>query len=104
MKRSLLFLVTIGFLLVLSSGCATKDYVKQQMEPLLDRTSKTEATAQDAKKTAEDAKRIAEEAKRTAEECCEKAESAANRAEAAARKAEMAAEKSTKSFELQQRK
>jgi hypothetical protein len=89
--------MTIGFLLVMTSGCATKDYVKQQIEPLLDRISKSEAMAQDAKNTAE-------EAKKTAKECCEKAEGAANRAEAAARKAEMAAEKSTKSFELQQRK
>ena len=90
MKKSLSLLVTTGFLLVISSGCATKDYVKQQIEPLLDRISKAEAMAQDAKKTAE--------------ECCEKSEGAANRAEEAAKKAEAAAEKAKKSFELQQRK
>jgi hypothetical protein len=103
-KRSLSLLVMIGFLLVTTSGCASKDYVRQQIEPLLDRISKSEAVAQDAKKTAEEAKKTAEEAKEKSKECCEKAEGAANRAEAAARKAEMAAEKSTKSFELQQRK
>ncbi len=90
MKRSLSLLVTMGFLLVISSGCATRDYVRQQIEPLLDRVSKAEAMAQEAKKTAE--------------ECCEKSEGAANRAEEAAKKAEAAAEKAKKSFELQQRK
>ncbi len=83
MKKSLSLLVTMGFLLVISSGCATKEYVRQQMEPILDRLSKVEAQSK---------------------ECCETAESAAKRAEAAAKKAETAAEKSTKSFELQQRK
>jgi hypothetical protein len=83
MKRSLSLFVTMGFLLVIFSGCASRDYVKQQMEPLLDRLSKVEAMSK---------------------ECCEKAESAVKRAEAAAKKAETAAEKSTKSFDLQQRK
>lgn len=83
MRRSLSLLLTMAFLLVLSSGCATKEYVRQQMEPLLDRLSKVEAMSK---------------------ECCENSESAAKRAEAAAKKAETAAEKSTKSFELQQRK
>ncbi len=83
MKKSLSLLLTMFFLFVLSSGCATRDYVKQQVEPMLDRISKLEAQSK---------------------ECCEKAEGAAKRAEAAAKKAETAAEKSSKSFELQQRK
>ncbi len=93
MKKSLSLLVTMGFLLVLSSGCATRDYVRQQMEPIVDRLSKVEACCENAKKCCEDSKK-----------CCEDAEGAAKRAEAAAKKAETAAEKSTKSFELQQKK
>ncbi|HWR59507.1 MAG TPA: alanine-zipper protein [Thermodesulfovibrionales bacterium] len=83
MKRSLSLLAITGFSLFLFSGCASRDYVKQQVEPLLDRLSKVEAMTK---------------------ECCEKAEGAAQRAEAAAKKATTAAEKSTKSFELQQKK
>ncbi len=97
MKKSLSLLVTMGFLLVLSSGCATRDYVRQQMEPIVDRLSKLEAQS---KECCENAKKCCDNAK----ECCENAEGAAKRAEAAAKRAETAAEKSTKSFELQQRK
>ncbi len=93
MKRSLSLVVTMGFLLVLSSGCATREYVRQQIEPILDRLSKVETCCENAKKCCEESKK-----------CCVDSEGAAKRAEAAAKKAEAAAEKCTKSFELQQRK
>lgn len=96
MKRSML-LIAMSILLVLSFGCATKDYVKQQIEPLMDRISKLEAMNQETMKTAK--------------ECCEKAEAAASklegaaeRAETAAKQAEVAAEKAKKSFEMQLKK
>ncbi|HMK49039.1 MAG TPA: hypothetical protein VK435_03215 [Thermodesulfovibrionales bacterium] len=65
----------IGLLLMtLSIGCASRDYVQQQIEPLVDRISKLEA-----------------------KECCERAEKAAQRAEKAAKRSE-------KAFELEQHK
>ena len=66
---------------MLSLGCATKDYVRQQIDPLVDRISKIEAM-----------------------DCCNKAEAAARRAEAAAERSENAAMKCGKAFELQQEK
>ena len=93
MRKSLALLMTLSILLVFSYGCATKDYVKQQIDPLVDRISKLEAGMQSLK------------------ECCgkadaaaERAEAAAKAAEAAAKKAQVGAEKATKSFELQQAK
>ena len=93
MKRFLLLLVTLSLLSVSSYGCATKEYVKQQIDPLVDRISKLEAATQSLK------------------DCCGKADAAAARAEAAAKdaqaaanKAQAAADKATKSFELQQKK
>ncbi len=93
MKRLMLLLATLSFLLVSSYGCATKEYVKQQIDPLVDRISKLEATTQSLK------------------DCCGKADAAAARAEAAAKeaqaaanKAQAAAEKAKKSFELLQKK
>jgi hypothetical protein len=81
MKRvALLF---ISFLLLLSFGCATRDYVRQQIEPLVDKISRLEA-----KETCD----------------CNKAEAAAKRAEEAADRAENASRKAGKAFELQQRK
>jgi hypothetical protein len=67
-------LLIISLLMTLSFGCASRDYVQQQMEPLVDRISKLEA-----------------------KECCEIAEKAAQRAEKAAKKCE-------KAFELEQHK
>ena len=93
MKKFMLLLATLSILLVSSYGCASKEYVKQQIDPLVDRISKLEATTQSLK------------------DCCGKADAAAARAEAAARdaqaaanKAQAAAEKATKSFELLQKK
>ena len=86
MRKSLALLLTLSVLLVFSYGCASKDYVKQQMDPLVDRISKLEATAQSLK------------------DCCAKADAAAAKAEAAAKKAQVGAEKATKSFELHQAK
>jgi hypothetical protein len=67
-------LLAISLSMLLSFGCASRDYVRQQIEPLVDRISKLEA-----------------------ENCCKKAEEAARRCERAAKKC-------TKSFELEQHK
>jgi outer membrane murein-binding lipoprotein Lpp len=72
MKRAILPAFLLMSLLV--AGCATRDYVKQQMEPLVARISKLEA-----------------------ENCCKKAEQASKRCERAAKRCE-------KAFELQQHK
>src|SRR5208283_2904993 len=40
MKKAVLIVITVLFLF--SFGCATKDYVKQQIDPLIDRISKLE--------------------------------------------------------------
>lgn len=71
--KKLALLVPLMSLLVF--GCASKDYVKQQTEPLIDRISKLEAK----------------------KDCCKNAEAAAERAENAAKKCE-------KAFELHQEK
>jgi Alanine-zipper, major outer membrane lipoprotein len=88
MARKLIILVVILALGLFSFGCVTKDYVKQQIDPLTDRISKIEAM-----------------------DCCTKADNAAQRAEDAARKAQEAADraesashKAGKAFELQQMK
>lgn len=102
MKRIILLIVAVLF--VFSFGCATKDYVKQQIDPLADRISKLEAkTVQHDGQIAAAAKEAAD-AKRIAIDCCEKADSAAKRAEAAAQRAEAAAEKAAKAFKLGQKK
>ena len=96
MKRSFTLMILTSFLLVFSYGCASKDYVRQQIEPLVDRINKLEAS---------------KGAPAAASDCCEKAqaaaqqaEAAAKNAEAAAKKAEAAAAKAGKAFELQQKK
>ena len=87
MKKGGIILILSLFLTV-SLGCASRDYVRQQIDPLVDRISKLEAM-----------------------DCCDKAdaaaqkaESAAQRAENAAQRAENALQKAGKSFELQQMK
>ena len=87
MKKGGMILVLSLFLTV-SFGCASRDYVRQQIDPLVDRISKLEAM-----------------------DCCDKAdasaqraEDAAQRAEDAAQRAENASQKAGKSFELQQMK
>jgi outer membrane murein-binding lipoprotein Lpp len=86
MRKFVLLLAAFTVLSFFSYGCATKDYVKQQVDPLVDRISKLEAATQGLKN------------------CCDEANAAAARAEAAAKRARAAAEKSTKAFELQQKK
>ena len=80
--------VILSIFLATYLGCATRDYVRQQIDPLVDRISKLEAM-----------------------DCCDKADSAAQRAEDAAERAERAAQraenssqKAGKAFELQQAK
>jgi hypothetical protein len=72
MKKAALLIISLSMLL--SFGCASRDYVRQQIEPLVDRISKLEAN-----------------------DCCKKAEEAAKRCERAAKKCE-------KTFELEQHK
>jgi len=87
MRKEVIVLVLL-LLLTASLGCASRDYVRQQTDPLVDRISKLEA------------------------ECCNKAdaaaaqraEDAAQRAEDAAQRAEDAAQKAGKAFELKQMK
>jgi hypothetical protein len=86
MKKIALSLIFL--FLFLSAGCASKDYVRQQVEPLVDRISKLEA-----KKDCCD--RIS--ALEARKDCCDRAETAIRMAEEAAKKCE-------KSFELQQGK
>lgn len=93
MKRFISLFSTLAIVMVFSYGCASKEYVKQQIDPLVDRISKLEAVTQSLK------------------DCCgkadataQRADAAAQRAEAAAKRAEAAAEKSAKSFDLQQKK
>jgi len=81
-------IVILSLFLTVSLGCASRDYVRQQIDPLVDRISKLEAM-----------------------DCCDKADAAAQRAEnaaqradAAAQRAENASKKAGKSFELQQLK
>lgn len=90
----------------MSYGCAPKDYVRQQVEPLENRISKLEAAQKNCASQADvdQAKRDAAEALKTVKDCCNKGEAAAERAEAAAKKAEAAAKKAEKAFELQQKK
>ncbi|MFH1701863.1 MAG: alanine-zipper protein [Nitrospirota bacterium] len=99
------FLPALIVLFLFSSGCASRDYVRQQIEPLVERISKLEA------KVSSMGPCQTEETKKTSQDCCDKAdaaakraEDAANRAEDAAKKAGAAAEKSKKAFELQQTK
>jgi outer membrane murein-binding lipoprotein Lpp len=79
-----IFVMCASFALFLSVGCASKDYVRQQVDPLVDRISKLEAEKTD--------------------DCCAKAEAAqstARRAEEAANKCRQVCEKS---FDLHQQK
>ena len=100
MRKSLALLVVLSILLVFSYGCASKDYVKQQIDPLVDRISKLEAGMQSLK----DCCAKADAAAAKAEAAAKAAQDAAKAAEAAAKKAQVGAEKATKSFELHQAK
>jgi len=92
-RRIISLLAVLSVSLFCFYGCATKEYVKQQIDPLVDRISKLEATTQSLK------------------DCCGKAdasaaraEAAAKEAEAAAKRAEAAAAKAVKTFDLHQKK
>jgi membrane protein involved in colicin uptake len=119
MRKVFLLALVLVILFLFSAGCATRDYVRQQMEPLVERISRLETQCssrgssqdEEARKDAAEAKILAQEAMKTAKDCCgkadaaaDRAEAAANRAEAAAKKAGAAAETSKKAFELQQMK
>ena len=87
MRKGVCVLVFL-LLSTVSFGCASRDYVRQQIDPLVDRISKLEAM-----------------------DCCNKADAAARRAEDAAQRAENAAQRAEKAshvagkaFELQQLK
>ncbi|MCI0468938.1 MAG: hypothetical protein L0Y62_02605 [Nitrospirae bacterium] len=54
----ILILIAVAVSFLFSFGCVTKDYVKQQIDPLVDRISKLEAKQN---------------------ECCEKADAAAKK-------------------------
>jgi ElaB/YqjD/DUF883 family membrane-anchored ribosome-binding protein len=118
-KKVFLLALVLVISFLFSAGCATRDYVRQQMEPLVERISRLEtqcsslgpSQGKEAKGNAAEAETLAQEAMKTAKDCCGKAEAASNRAEAAADRAEAAAEKaakaaetSKKAFELQQMK
>jgi hypothetical protein len=57
MRRAALLMISLSMLL--SFGCASRDYVRQQMEPLVERISKLESK----------------------EDCCARAEQAAKKCE-----------------------
>jgi hypothetical protein len=82
MKKAALSILSLS--LLLSFGCASKDYVRQQMEPLVERVSKLEAKGDCCEK---------------AKECCEQAKAGLKEEQEAAKRCE---KKCEKSFELQQ--
>lgn len=131
MKR--LTLLALGLVILGSSGCSTKGYVREQVDPLNQRLDKLEACVRsmnqrlgDVEKrsgtTAADLDAVRKDMADTrgqlqqggaagqqdpatrADAAAAKAEAAATRAETAADKADRAAEKSSKAFELGQRK
>lgn len=81
-------LVVMSLLFPLILGCASRDYVRQEIDPLVDRISKIEAM----------------DCCNKADAAAQKAEDAADRAEKAAQRAESAAQKAGKAFELHQLK
>jgi hypothetical protein len=125
MKRSLSMIFLLTAIFAFASGCATREYVREQVSPLEARIIKLEVTVasldQKNNFTASELGRINKEVndiKMTAKDCCVKAdlaaargeeaarrsEAAATKAEAAAMRAEDAAAKAQKAFELQQKK
>ncbi|OPY84619.1 MAG: hypothetical protein A4E72_02166 [Syntrophus sp. PtaU1.Bin208] len=122
MKKSIVLMMLLSLALIISYGCASKDYVKQQIDPLVDRINKLEASSSSnasqvgdrlnkleassktAQADAEKAKKDAAEALQISKDNRGQNEMAAERAEAAARKSEAAAKKAEKAFELHQKK
>ncbi len=104
MKKSVVIMLALSFLVSFSYGCASKSFVKEQNDSLADRISKLEASNASNKADAEKAKSDAAEALKTAKDCASKSDADAQRAEAAAKRAEASAKKAEKAFELHQRK
>lgn len=111
MKKSVVIMMLLSFLVSFSYGCASKGYVKEQTDPLADRINKLETSniqlidrinKVEAGNAA--SKADAAEALKTAKDCASKSDADAQRAEAAAKRAEAAAKKAEKAFELHQRK
>ncbi len=112
MKRLLLLGLSTAFLI--TAGCATEGYVKEQIDPLNKRVSDLEGKVAgiesrldkmptSAGLSAAD-KAMLQKADESAKENAAKADAAANRAEAAAKEAESAAKKGAKLLELEQKK
>ena len=53
MRKSLVFMVLLSFLVSFSYGCATKGYVKEQNDSLAERINKLEADSASSKAAAE---------------------------------------------------
>ncbi|WP_328753808.1 alanine-zipper protein [Geomesophilobacter sediminis] len=107
------------------SGCATRNYVKEQIDPLADRIGRLESRVKELDErldvlekrpvvTIEDLETLkdrvnaigaqAQEALGTSQAAGARAEGAAQRAEAAAGRAETAADRAARAFELEQKK
>lgn len=126
-----LAVVIVSVALAFATGCATKAYVKSQVDPLSERIGRIETQVnainakldqlskeaemgkadrmgiQDAKNMAQKAMDMANQAKEEAARAGEntaKAQAAAERAEQAAAEAQKAAAKTEKMFHLQQKK
>lgn len=110
MKKSIVIMMLLSFLVAISYGCASKGYVKEQTDPLAERINKLEtscASKQQVDSLAEKVNKLEassaasqadiDQAKKDAAEALQ----TANKSEAAAAKAEAAARKA---FELHQRK
>ena len=112
MKRLVVLLVVMA--LAGLSGCATKDFVRSQVNPLAERVSKLESAAKansmadteqaTAIKQADDKAQLALDTANKASQDVQKAEAAAASAENAANEAAMSVKKSEKMFNLQQKK
>jgi len=90
--------------LVLFSGCATENYVKQQMAQLMPEIEAAKQDAREAKDLAQEAMTAASECGENSEIAMKRADAAAIRASDAAEKAETAAKKCVKTFNLLQKK
>jgi hypothetical protein len=101
---------TFAVAALLSSGCATRKYVHNEVSPLSDRLAKLESEMASMGKAGSQGndldalKEQAETGAHQAQVASASANEAASRAENAATKAEQASNKAAKAFEMQQRK
>ncbi len=113
--NKLVLLPALILLFGLSTGCATKQWVNEELGKMNERINKLEsqgtaAAGQEVKKATEAAEQAqaaekkAEEAAAEAAASAKKCESASAQCASAEKKAETAAEKAAKSFELMQKK